>query len=86
MDVSNGEGALPGAADHGDRIGADLTHAGWRKSSWSTYNGNCVEVAPLRGGLVGVRDSKDREGPVLIVDGAAWRSFLTQIRHGRLGG
>jgi uncharacterized protein DUF397 len=37
----------------------------WRKSSYSFSNGNCVEVALLPGGAVGLRDSQDPDGPVL---------------------
>ena len=37
----------------------------WVKSSLSFSNGNCVEVAGLPGGQIGVRDSKDVTGPVL---------------------
>ena len=37
----------------------------WIKSSFSFSNGNCVEVASLPDGGVGVRDSKDQSGPVL---------------------
>lgn len=54
--------------------------ASWRKSSWSTYNGNCVEVAGLQGGLVGVRDTKDA-GPVLLFSSPAWRSFVARIKN-----
>jgi hypothetical protein len=53
----------------------------WRTSSRSNSNGgNCVEVADeLTGGSVGVRDSKDRQGPVLAFDPAAWRAFIRGI-------
>ena len=37
----------------------------WVRSSLSFANGNCVEVAGLPGGQIGVRDSKDVTGPVI---------------------
>jgi uncharacterized protein DUF397 len=53
----------------------------WRKSSWSSINGNCVEVAELRGEMIGVRDTKDRgAGPVLLFEQAAWRSFIDGLK------
>jgi hypothetical protein len=52
----------------------------WRTSSYTGSSGNCVEVAPATaGGTVLVRDTKDREGPVLAVPTAAWRAFLADI-------
>ncbi|MER5769833.1 DUF397 domain-containing protein [Streptomyces sp. NPDC001985] len=48
----------------------------WFKSSYSGGTGNnCVEVAALTG-RVGVRDSKVRSGPALVVGSAAWASFV----------
>ena len=61
----------------------DVARATWRKSSWSTYNGNCVEVAELSGDLIGVRDTKDAgAGPVLLFSGTAWRSFVSRVKNG----
>jgi hypothetical protein len=61
----------------------ELARAEWRKSSWSSFNGNCVAVARLRGELVGVRDTKyEGSGKVLIFDSAAWRSFIDSVKSG----
>ncbi|MDG4835789.1 DUF397 domain-containing protein [Micromonospora sp. WMMD967] len=38
--------------------------------------GACVEVADNLPGVVLVRDSKDRSGPVLTFAPAAWRGFV----------
>jgi hypothetical protein len=84
------QGCLAGAdrydADAHDEIrSASLTTATWQKSSWSAYNGNCVEVASLRGGLVAVRDTKDAGGgPTLVFGFEAWESFLDTLKKGDL--
>ena len=54
----------------------------WVKSSLSFSNSNCVEVASLPGGKVGVRDSKDPEGPVLRFTPDEWSAFLGGARNG----
>ena len=62
---------------------ADLTGAVWRKSTRSGNGGDCVEVATnLVGtaGIVGVRDSKDPDGPALTFPGTEWQAFLDGIR------
>ncbi len=54
----------------------------WIKSSLSFSNGNCVEVASLSDGGVGVRDSKDPSGPVLRFTPDEWHAFLGGARKG----
>ncbi|MCG5472226.1 DUF397 domain-containing protein [Micromonospora zamorensis] len=54
----------------------ELTDARWRKSSRSNQDNWCVEVATNLGDVVGVRDSKDSDGPVLVVDAYSWRLFV----------
>ncbi|MFV2084110.1 DUF397 domain-containing protein [Micromonospora sp. LOL_021] len=61
-------------------IAPDLPHARWRKSSRSSASGsNCLEVATLAGGTIGVRDSKDPHGPALLFPTGAWTAFLTTV-------
>lgn len=57
--------------------------AEWHKASRSNGNGgnNCVEVAILPNG-VAVRDSKNRDGPVLYFTRAEWTAFLSGARAG----
>ena len=61
----------------------------WVKSSLSFSNGNCVEVASLPGGAIGVRNSRNSAGPVLRFTPEEWRAFLGGVRNGefdRIGG
>ncbi|ALG13124.1 DUF397 domain-containing protein [Kibdelosporangium phytohabitans] len=67
----------------------------WRKSSFSTNNGDCVEVAWTKSSFsanngscvevsvsahrVAARDSKNATSPILTFDHPAWASFLTTI-------
>jgi len=61
----------------------DLARAVWRKSS-ASLNGDCVEFAPL-GELVGLRDSKDPTGPVLVFRRSQWRKFVEGAKDGDFG-
>ena len=51
----------------------------WRKSSHSAYNGDCAEVGQ-GGTVVGVRDTADPGGPVLVFGPVAWVAFLEGLR------
>ena len=53
--------------------------AGWRTSSYSGTNGNCVEVGGMAS-AVWVRDTKDRDGIALSIPGQAWASFIASLR------
>jgi hypothetical protein len=66
-------GEDPGTLDSGPR---------WIKSSLSFANNNCVEVARLPDGQIGVRDSKTPERAILRITSAGWQAFLAAARHG----
>ncbi|WP_083886299.1 DUF397 domain-containing protein [Actinoalloteichus spitiensis] len=59
----------------------DLRDACWRTSSYSTNNGNCVEIA---GGAdwAAIRDSKNPDGGALLLDHAQYRSFIRSVKRG----
>ncbi|NKY57644.1 DUF397 domain-containing protein [Nocardia flavorosea] len=62
----------------------DLSGAAWFKSSRSASGNDCVEVAHLRSGMVGVRDSKNPAGPALVFDPGAWDAFTAVISDDNL--
>lgn len=51
----------------------------WRKSSFSTSDANCVEVAWFESPVTAVRDSKNTEGPTLGFPVPAWHKFLRAV-------
>lgn len=61
----------------------DPARGQWFKSSYSGPDRDCVEVAHLAGGAVGVRDSKRRAGSALYFDATAWDEFLASVRNAR---
>jgi Domain of unknown function (DUF397) len=54
----------------------------WRASSYSA-SADCVEIADL-GDVVGVRDSKDPNGPVIELTRSEWCAFVDAIKRGDL--
>ncbi|SNR27579.1 DUF397 domain-containing protein [Actinomadura mexicana] len=59
----------------------DLSNAVWRKSSRSSSNGgNCVELARMND-TVAIRDSKDPDGPKLLITPQALRHLGEAIKN-----
>ncbi|MCC9307578.1 DUF397 domain-containing protein [Kitasatospora sp. RB6PN24] len=56
-----------------------LLEVGWRKSSHSGANGDCVELGEA-GTTAYVRDSKDPEGPALAYTAVAWTGFVAALK------
>jgi hypothetical protein len=54
----------------------------WIKSRHSNAEGNCVEVAPLAGGGVALRNSRDPHGPALVYTHAELAAFLAGAKDG----
>ena len=53
----------------------------WRKSSYSSGNGQCVEIA-FRHGVVATRDSKDTRHLAIAVGVNAWSAFVHGVQTG----
>lgn len=63
----------------------DLPDVTWRKSSHSSSQGNCVELAALPDGSVAVRDSRHPDGPVLLYTHAEMAVFVRGAKDGAFG-
>ncbi|KZM72647.1 DUF397 domain-containing protein [Nocardia terpenica] len=62
----------------------ELAKARWFKSSRSSGGRECVEVAHLGNGMVGVRDSKKQSGPALVFTPGEWDAFTANLIDGSL--
>lgn len=58
---------------------------GWRTSSHSGNGGECVEVGRDGNGMIVVRDTKNRGGPIYWYTPARWRAFIAGVRHCAMG-
>jgi hypothetical protein len=53
----------------------------WRKATRSGQTGQCVELADLEAAIA-VRDSKDPDGPKLVLGRGSFRRLVGEIRSG----
>ncbi|WP_327337890.1 DUF397 domain-containing protein [Streptomyces sp. NBC_01324] len=60
-----------------------MPHFEFVKSSYSSGNGECVEVARNIPHTIAVRDSKRLDGPVLLIAPAAWDAFQETLGQAR---
>ncbi|MFQ6393949.1 DUF397 domain-containing protein [Nocardia sp. KC 131] len=63
-------------------MNVDLSGARWFKSTRSSGTKDCVEVAHLDDGSVGVRDSKNPGGPALVFTPGEWDAFTGGVTDG----
>jgi hypothetical protein len=53
----------------------------WMKSTFSPESSGCVEVM-FAGGAAHVRNTRDRQGPVLVFNRGEWEAFLLGTFNG----
>lgn len=57
----------------------------WFKSSYSSEaGGNCVEVAHLTPTHIALRDSKQAQGPALLMPATFFAAFVEHVKSERL--
>ena len=64
------------------KASGDLAALTWRKSSYSSANGQCVEVARLAGGGWAVRNSREPEKEPHIFTDGEFAAFRAGIKAG----
>ncbi|MFF8417958.1 DUF397 domain-containing protein [Streptomyces sp. NPDC015680] len=62
------------------RVQHDPTQPAWRKSSYSSGNGQCLEIGDGVHDVTPVRDSKNAQGPLLVFRIGSWSTFLTAVK------
>jgi len=63
---------------------ASPDQSAWRKSSYSGQSQNCIEVTGGPRSAVAVRDSKDPDGPALLLTPSAWRVLTSRVKSREL--
>ncbi|MEU1736903.1 DUF397 domain-containing protein [Streptosporangium sp. NPDC020145] len=64
-------------------LSEELARASWRKATKSGANGgNCLEVAPLSGGRVAIRDTEAPDQAPYVVRAAVWDAFIHGAKNG----
>jgi hypothetical protein len=61
---------------------AELGDVRWTKSQYSNSTGECVELAALPNGEIGMRNSRFPEGPVLVYTRGEIAAFLAGAKDG----
>ncbi|GAB2893812.1 DUF397 domain-containing protein [Streptomyces mayteni] len=63
-------------------MSGDMNSLSWFKSSASSANGGCLEVAFLSDGRVAIRDNEDPTNPPFLVTRHVWECFITGATQG----
>lgn len=64
-------------------LSEELRTAAWRKATKSGSNGgDCLEVAPLSGRRVGLRDTEAPGQAPFVVSAGVWAAFLDGAKSG----
>ncbi len=61
---------------------AHLSDVQWRKSSYSTASGTCVEAGLAGDDVVAVRNSNDPDAGVVLFSRAEMRAWLAGVKAG----
>ena len=56
-----------------------MHHFEFTKSTYSSGNGECVEVARNVPGTIAVRDSKDVDGAIIRLTPTSWATFTRDL-------
>lgn len=64
-------------------MNVNLSAASWFKSSHSNADQDCVEVAFLTEGMVGLRDAKNPGSGALVFTPGEWAAFTADVAGGK---